>query len=74
LTGEKDIAEWREEGTDVTCCIHADRIGAKETLRRIWEAERGMGEGLGEVEVVFAHDAVWEDCAKREGRFFPGRL
>lgn len=76
LTGEKEIAEWKEEGApDVVCCIHADRDEAKRTLSRIWEAECGRGEGLGgEVEVVFAHDAIWEEKAKKEGKFLPGKL
>lgn len=76
LTGEKEIAEWTEEANpDVLCCIHADRDEAKNTLKRIWDAECGRGEELGgEVEVIFAHDAVWEECAKQDQRFFPGKL
>jgi glyoxylase-like metal-dependent hydrolase (beta-lactamase superfamily II) len=75
LTGEKDIAEWSDpDMPSVTRCIHIDKDLAKQTLRRIRQAEHGVAEDLGFVEVIFAHDPVWEANAKQEGRFFPGRL
>jgi len=75
LTGEKDIAEWCDpEMPSVTQCIHIDKELAKQTLRRIRDAEQGVSEELGCVEVVFSHDPAWEANAKQAGRFFPGRL
>jgi glyoxylase-like metal-dependent hydrolase (beta-lactamase superfamily II) len=75
LTGEKEIAEWTNPDLPgVTQCIHMDKALAKQTLKRIWDAEQGLVEGLGPVEVVFAHDPVWEAKAKKAGRFFPGSL
>ena len=75
LTGEKDIAEWYDHDTpSVTHCIHMDKEVAKQTLRRIREAEQGVAEELGCAEVVFSHDPVWEANAKEAGRLFPGRL
>jgi glyoxylase-like metal-dependent hydrolase (beta-lactamase superfamily II) len=75
LTGEKDIAEWCDRDTpSITRCIHMDIEVAKQTLRRIRDAEEGVADELGYVEVVFSHDPVWERNAKQAGRFFPGRL
>lgn len=75
LTGEKDIAEWRDpKMPSVTQCIHIDKELAKQTLRRIRDAEQGVAQELGCVEVVFSHDPVWEENAKRARRVFPGRL
>jgi hypothetical protein len=75
LTGEKDIAEWEDDKLPgVTQCIHTDKGMAKQTMRKILEAEEGHAEGLGHVDVVFSHDPVWEANAKGAGRFFPGRL
>ncbi len=76
FTGEKEIATWTDaEGN--YCCIHADIEATKETLRRMRTA---VEEGLevdgqkGAVEVVFAHNAVWEKEAREQGRFWPGKL
>jgi glyoxylase-like metal-dependent hydrolase (beta-lactamase superfamily II) len=75
LTGDKDIAEWCDpEMPSTTRCIHMDKEVAKQTLRRIRDAEQGVAEDLGCVEVVFSHDPVWEANAKQAGRFFPGQL
>jgi glyoxylase-like metal-dependent hydrolase (beta-lactamase superfamily II) len=75
LTGEKDIAEWHDpKMPGVTQCIHVDKEVAKQTLKRIRNAERGVAEELGCVEVVFSHDPEWEVNAKKAGRFFPGCL
>jgi glyoxylase-like metal-dependent hydrolase (beta-lactamase superfamily II) len=74
LTGEKDIATWTDEAyPGVTCCIHQDKAQAEKTLSIIRDTIRDPGE-LKEVEVVFAHDGVWEKQAVDEGRFFPGAL
>lgn len=74
LTGEKEIATWVEDGRlDTICCIHTDKEAAKKTLELIRATEQG-GTELGKVEVVFAHDAVWDKEAREKGRFFPGKL
>jgi glyoxylase-like metal-dependent hydrolase (beta-lactamase superfamily II) len=71
--GERDIATWvDDEGRD--CCIHADVPTALETLARLRELAGGKDEELGEVEVVFAHNWAWETEARKEGRFWPGRM
>jgi glyoxylase-like metal-dependent hydrolase (beta-lactamase superfamily II) len=75
LTGEKEIAVWSDaDMPSVTRCIHIDKDVAKQTLKRIRDAEEGLAEDLGSVEVIFSHDPVWEANAKQAGRFFPGRL
>ena len=75
LTGNKDIAEWCDpEMPSATRCIHTDKEVAQQTLRRIRDAEQGVAEDLGCVEVVFSHDPAWEASAKQAGRFFPGQL
>jgi glyoxylase-like metal-dependent hydrolase (beta-lactamase superfamily II) len=75
LTGEKDIAEWQDpKMPSVIQCIHIDKEVAKQTLKRIRDAEHGVAEELGCVEIVFSHDPVWEANAKQAGRFFPGYL
>lgn len=74
LTGEKDIATWSDPAyPDNVCCIHSDREAATKTLATIRTAMNNETE-LGEVEIVFAHDAAWEKDAKRRKRFFPGTL
>ncbi|KAM0077298.1 hypothetical protein ACKRZS_010602 [Fusarium odoratissimum] len=74
LTGEKNIATWTDEAyPGITCCIHQDKARAEKTLSIIRNVIRDPGE-LNEVEVVFAHDGVWEKRARAEGRFFPGAL
>lgn len=75
LTGEKAIAEWPDPDTPGNiCCIHVDKEVAKQTLQRISEAESGENEDLGKVEVIFAHDPVWDEHAQRSGRYWPGKL
>ena len=73
LTGEKEIAEWQDEQGQ-TCCIHADKKAADITLKRIRRLQMGEDKTLGGVEVVFAHDALWEGTAKDRRRFWPGCL
>ena len=74
LTGEKDIATWTDPCyPGKICCIHADREAAKKTLATICAAMSNTTE-LGEVEVVFAHDSMWEKEAKKRGWFFPGSV
>ena len=61
LTGEKEIGEWNDlEGH--TCCIHANKKQAEETIQRIKKLEESG------VEIIFGHDVEWEDANKR--RFF----
>jgi glyoxylase-like metal-dependent hydrolase (beta-lactamase superfamily II) len=72
FTGEREIATWTDaEGR--YCCIHADIEATKETLRRMRVAKDEGVEG-GELEVVFAHNPVWEREARDRGRFWPGKL
>ncbi|EXJ80460.1 hypothetical protein A1O1_08605 [Capronia coronata CBS 617.96] len=83
LTGEKDIAMWTDD-RGKSCCIHADIPRTKETLARIREVrtnglrmekdELDGEEQVAEVELVFAHDWMWEEDANRRGRFWPGSL
>jgi glyoxylase-like metal-dependent hydrolase (beta-lactamase superfamily II) len=63
LTGEKSIGEW-VDAHGHTCCIHANRKQAEETIMRI----RTLGqEG---VEIIFAHDVEWENDPANRTRFF----
>lgn len=75
---ERDIATWTDDEGRY-CCIHVDIAQTKETLSRLYEASsEGLAlEGEREkahVEVIFAHDFAWEEQARKEGRFWPGRL
>jgi glyoxylase-like metal-dependent hydrolase (beta-lactamase superfamily II) len=63
LTGEKSIGEW-DDAHGQTCCIHADRKQAEETIERIRILEQ---QG---VEVIFAHDVEWENDPANKSRFF----
>ncbi|KAH5279384.1 hypothetical protein HBI71_024990 [Parastagonospora nodorum] len=63
LTGEKSIGEW-EDVHGHTCCIHANRKEAEETIMRIRMLEQ---EG---VEIIFAHDVEWENDPANKSRFF----
>ncbi|KAM0713411.1 hypothetical protein Q7P37_010373 [Cladosporium fusiforme] len=72
LTGEKEVATWLDEHQSV-CCIHSDKKQAEQTLSVIRRTLKSPG-SLGEVEVIFAHDADWELDAKKRGRFLPGKL
>lgn len=68
FNGTHKIATW-QDGAGKPCCIHVDRVKAEETIGRI----RKLADG-GDVEVVFAHNPEWEEKAKEEGKFWPGRL
>lgn len=62
---EREIGTWADaEGQ--TCCIHANREQAEETIRRILKLEE---QGI---EVIFAHDVEWEQDAKNRSRFWGG--
>jgi hypothetical protein len=63
---EKAIGTWQDK-EGFTCCIHADRRKAEETIERI----KGLEERG--VEVIFAHDVEWEQDPKNSVRFFGGR-
>jgi glyoxylase-like metal-dependent hydrolase (beta-lactamase superfamily II) len=63
LTGEKLIGEW-EDAHGHTCCIHADRKQAEETIERIRVLEKDG------VEIIFAHDVEWENDPANSSRFF----
>ncbi len=71
--GTHKIATWTDDAGKL-CCIHVDREKATETIRRIKMLSDGGEEGLGKVEVVFAHNFAWEEDAKRKGKFWPGSL
>ena len=80
FTGECDIATWTDD-TGRHCCIHYDIPRARETIRRLAQAQReGIEVDVGgklqraEVEVVFAHNWQWEIDAKKRNRFWPGQL
>ncbi|SCO91368.1 uncharacterized protein FRV6_15496 [Fusarium oxysporum] len=72
LSGEKDIAWWRDENHQ-TCCIHQNPDQARQTLANIRAAWNNKT-SLGPVEVVLAHDAAWASAAKTAGSYFPGEL
>ncbi|EDU45223.1 Lactamase-B domain containing protein [Pyrenophora tritici-repentis] len=63
LTGEKAIGEWNDSNGH-TCCIHADRKVAEETIERIRILEQKG------VEVIFAHDIEWDDNPANKVRYF----
>lgn len=63
LRKEKEIGEWNDIHGHI-CCIHADRVGAEETIERIRGLER---QG---VEVILAHDVEWKNDPKNKERFF----
>lgn len=60
---ERTIGTW-PDAEGYTCCIHANREIAEETIERIREVER---QG---VEVIFAHDVEWEQDPKNMSRFW----
>lgn len=75
LTGERSIAEWVDPAhPGIICCIHADKAAAAKTIERIRGLANGEDASMGMVEVVFAHDPIWEEKAKESGRFLPGCL
>ena len=78
LTGECDIATWTDE-TGRYCCMHVDIPRSKETLARLYAASKdGLrvdGEDQpAEFEVIYAHNYEWEEQAKQQGKFWPGKL
>ncbi|KIW71670.1 hypothetical protein PV04_03809 [Phialophora macrospora] len=78
LTGECDIATWTDE-TGRYCCMHVDIPKSKETLARLYAASTDGIKIEGEdqpasVEVIFAHNYEWEERAKKQGKFWPGKL
>lgn len=74
MTGEKQIATWPDKNDPaVRQSIHNNIEVAQGTIQRI--AKLGSGKtSLGPVEVILAHDAEWEQKAKKENRFWPGKL
>lgn len=68
LTGEKEIGEW--EGKDGgRLCIHIDKKGAEESIRRLREFDALTGESC---ELVAAHEERWWE--RNSERAFPGVL
>jgi glyoxylase-like metal-dependent hydrolase (beta-lactamase superfamily II) len=71
LTGEKNIGTWEDEHGD-TYCIHLDREGAEQTIKRIQNMiciNRGSGQ---EIEIILAHDDGWLN--RNQHRMFPETL
>ena len=67
LTGEKKIGTW--EGPHGTLCIHLDKEGAAESIRRLKEFQQECGSV---VELIAAHEEKWWE--ENRGREFPGVL
>ncbi|CAK7234936.1 hypothetical protein SBRCBS47491_009119 [Sporothrix bragantina] len=65
LRDEKAIGEW-EDAHGATCCIHANRPAAEETIKRIRLLEQHG------VEVVLAHDAEWVNDKCNRSRYLGG--
>ncbi|KAE8447524.1 hypothetical protein EG329_010654 [Mollisiaceae sp. DMI_Dod_QoI] len=63
LRKERTIGTW-PDAEGYTCCIHANRSKAEETIECIRELER---QGI---EVIFAHDVEWEQDPNNAGRFW----
>lgn len=66
LTGEKDVGTWTGDDGQVFC-IHFDKEGAEESIRRLRRLERDLG-----VELVAAHDERWLERARERGEVWPG--
>lgn len=71
LTREREIGTWMNEHGE-TICIHLDRKGAEESIRRIQELMASTVQSKQEVEVVLAHDSVWYE--RNQHRMFPTTL
>ncbi|KAK0353590.1 hypothetical protein LTR02_012746 [Friedmanniomyces endolithicus] len=69
LTGEKAVGTWEGGPHGGTLCIHLDKEGAEESIRRLREFQRLAG---GEVELVAAHEEEWWE--RNRGKAFPGKL
>jgi glyoxylase-like metal-dependent hydrolase (beta-lactamase superfamily II) len=62
---EKEIGTWSDaEGH--TCCIHANREVAEQTIDRIRKLEEKG------IEIIFAHDVEWERDPKNKSCFLGG--
>jgi glyoxylase-like metal-dependent hydrolase (beta-lactamase superfamily II) len=71
LTGEKEIAEWRDsEGR--LCCIHADKKAAEATLARIRDLQAAAEQSGFELEVILAHGMDWAKAHPEA--FLPGTV
>lgn len=67
LTGEKEIGTW--EGPHGTLCIHLDKQGAAESIRRLREFQSVVGD---QVELIAAHEEIWWERNKE--KVFPASL
>lgn len=65
LTGEKDIGTW-EASEGHTLCIHLDKAGATESIRRLQSLQELGGES---VELIAAHEDEWWE--KNKSKQFP---
>lgn len=68
LTGEKDVGTWETDGQ--TFCIHFDKEGAEESIRRLRALQ--TVEGGDDVELIAAHDEGWFEAHAKE--IFPAQL
>jgi len=69
LTGEKEIGTWCAKGVEL--CIHLDKKGAEESIKRLRQLMRSRDHGV-DVELIAAHDEAW--LAENQDGVFPGNL
>lgn len=71
LTGEKEIAEWKDtEGR--LCCIHANKKDAEATLARIRDLQAAADHSGFKLEVILAHGMDWAKAHPEA--FLPGSV
>lgn len=71
LTGEKGIAEWRDEAGHF-CCIHNDKEQAEATLARIRDLQAAAAKSGLDLEVILAHGMDWAKANPEA--FLPGSI
>ena len=68
LTGEKGVGTW-EGPHGNTICIHLDKKGAEESIKRLQQFQEQAG---GQVELIAAHEEIWWEKNKKNA--FPAKL
>ena len=68
LTGEKEIGTWQGPSGNMLC-IHLDKEGAAESIRRLQEFQKAAGD---QVELIAAHEELWWE--KNKHKAFPHSL
>jgi glyoxylase-like metal-dependent hydrolase (beta-lactamase superfamily II) len=71
LTGERDIGTWVNDHGE-TVCIHLNREGAEESIRRVRQLITSTAQSTQEVDIIMAHDTEW--YRKNRHRMFPNSL